>query len=180
MYGIVNKAIKELLIEQHGVAVWDKVRTQAGVEHDTFLSNEPYDDAVTYQLAGAAAEVLGTTVPTILHAFGEYWILKTGMKSYGSLMEAGGQNLREFLLNLPSFHSRVMLMFPNLKPPEFLTHERGEQRIEVHYYSVREGLSTFTAGLLSGLGKMYGETVQVELEQSRDTGHDHEVFLVTW
>jgi hypothetical protein len=28
---------------------------------------------------------------------------------YGGLMEAGGNDLKEFLINLPLFHNRVML-----------------------------------------------------------------------
>lgn len=180
MYGIVNKAVKELLIEQKGEAAWLEVKKKAGVEHDTFLSNESYDDAITYKLAGAAASVMGTTVGDILFAFGEYWILKTGMKSYGALMEAGGHDLRSFLINLPSFHSRVMLMFPNLRPPEFLTNETDNGDVIVHYYSEREGLSTFTAGLLSGLAKMHKEQVNITQTLWRDRGADHDVFQVSW
>ena len=35
----------------------------------------------------------------VLNAFGEWWILKTGKEKYGGLMEAGGNNLKEFLVN---------------------------------------------------------------------------------
>jgi len=140
MYGIVNKAVKGLITEQFGEKTWQNVKSRSGIMIDDFLSNEAYDDSVTYKLAGAAAEELGITVDQVLHAFGEYWILKTGMEHYGSLMEAGGNNLKEFLENLPNFHSRVMLMFPDLTPPEFRTSDAGENDIKIHYYSDRPGL----------------------------------------
>ena len=72
------------------------------------MSNESYDDSVTFNLAGAASEVLGISVSEVLVAFGEYWVLRTGQEKYGALLKAGGSNFSEFMINLPNFHSRVM------------------------------------------------------------------------
>jgi hypothetical protein len=180
MYGIVNKAVKGLILENYGETTWEKIKAKSGVDIDIFLSNEPYDDSVTYQLAAGAAEVLGISLAEVLIALGEYWILKTGMQNYGSLMESGGDNLKDFLTNLPNFHSRVMLMFPNLQPPEFRISDQANSSLHVHYYSEREGLQDFVQGLLQGLGKMYHTPVKVALLQSRPQGHDHEVFAVSW
>lgn len=180
MYGIVNKAIQDLVTENYGEEVWEKVKEKSGVDVDYFLSNEPYDDAVTYKLAGGASEVLGITVEQVLQVFGEWWILKTGKEKYGGLMETGGSNLREFLVNLPMFHNRIMLMFPKLTPPEFKVSNAEANSIHVHYHSKREGLQEFVRGLLSGLGKMYNVPVTIELLQSRNEGSTHEIFKVSW
>ncbi len=180
MYGIVNKAIQDLVTEQFGVEEWEAVKERSGVEVDYFLSNEPYDDDITYKLAGAASEVLGIPVGQVLNAFGEYWILRTGKEKYGGLMEAGGSSLREFLVNLPVFHNRIMLMYPKLTPPEFRVSDITENSICVHYHSKRQGLQEFVRGLLSGLGKMYEVNTTIELVQSRDNGSTHEIFKVCW
>ena len=180
MYGIVNKAIEDLVTEKYGRQEWEAVKEKSGVEVDFFLSNEPYDDAITYKLAVAASEILGLTVGQILNAFGEYWVLKTAKEKYGGLMQAGGNNLREFLMNLPLFHNRIMLMYPKLTPPEFkVSHVTGNS-IHVHYHSKREGLQEFVRGLLSGLAKMYETDAVIELIQSRDNGSTHETFNVSW
>lgn len=180
MYGIVNKAVEGLITEEYGEVAWAKVKEKSGVGVEAFLSNEPYDDAITYQMVGAASEVLQIEADKILHALGEYWILKTGMQNYGSLMESGGDSLRSFLINLPNFHSRIMLMFPRLQPPEFLISDIEENHLSVHYFSHREGLQDFVKGLLSGLGKMYNITVEVEVLASKPDGADHDVFKVSW
>ena len=180
MYGIVNKAVKGLILENYGESTWEKVKDHSGVDIDVFLSNEPYDDAITYKLAISASEVLGTPLSDVLNAFGEYWILRTGMENYGSLMEAGGDSLREFLVNLPNFHSRVMLMFPNLEPPEFRVSDIESDSVHVHYYSHRPALAEFVRGLLHGLAKMFKTEVEIKLLESREDGHDHEVFKVSW
>ena len=95
-------------------------------------------------------------------------------------MEAGGNELREFLINLPSFHNRVMLIYPKLTPPEFKVSNEEERSLHMHYFSKREGLQEFVRGLLIGLGKLYQTHTTVELIQSRNEGSSHEIFKVSW
>ena len=180
MYGIVNKAIEELVKANFGEEKWEKILDRSGIEEDFFISSESYDDDVTYKLAGAVSAEMGMTVGDVLIAFGEWWILKTGKEKYGGMMEAGGASLREFLINLPVFHNRVVLIYPKLTPPEFLVSNIEDQSIYVHYHSKRLGLQEFVRGLLSGLGKMYNTPTEIELIQSRDEGSTHEIFKVSW
>lgn len=180
MYGIVNKAIQELVVSQFGAIAWENVKKRSGIAVDFFISNQPYDDAITYQLAGAVSEETGLSLKDVLIAFGEYWVLHTGKEKYGSLMEAGGNNLKEFLINLPNFHSRVMLIYPKLTPPEFRVSDIEENSLNIHYLSERQGLQDFVYGLLQGLGKLYNTPTKIELLQSRGEGHSHEIFSVAW
>jgi len=48
MYGIVNKAIEDLVKTNFGEHIWDAVKKRSGVDIDYFLSSEPYDDDITY------------------------------------------------------------------------------------------------------------------------------------
>lgn len=180
MYGIVNKAIQDLVIENFGQQTWDAVKARSGIAIDFFLSNEPYDDDITYQLAAAVAEETNLPLPEVMHAFGEWWVLRTGKEKYGGLMEAGGAGLKEFLVNLPVFHNRVMLIYPKLTPPEFRVSNITDNSIHLHYFSKRKGLQEFVGGLLSGIAKMYDTPAQIQLLQSREDGSDHEIFRVTW
>ena len=52
--------------------------------------------------------------------------------------------------------------------------------LHLHYYSHRAGLQPFVIGLLHGLAELFGTKASVTVVQSRDTGADHEEFLVTW
>lgn len=62
MYGMVNKAVEEMVCRNHGEAVWEEVKRKAGVDVDVFMTNDGYPDDVTYRLVGAASEVLGMPV----------------------------------------------------------------------------------------------------------------------
>jgi hypothetical protein len=180
MYGIVNKAIEDLIKEKFGEEKWDTIKERSGVDVDFFLSNEPYDDDITYKLAHATSEEMEMPLGNVLEALGEWWVLRTSKEKYGGLMEAGGNSLKEFLINLPVFHHRVMLIYPKLTPPEFKVSDSTDHSINVHYFSKREGLQEFVRGLLHGLAKMYKTEVKVELLESRDAGSDHEIFKVSW
>ncbi len=180
MYGIVNKAIEDLVKENFGDEKWEAIKLRSGIEVDFFISSEPYDDDVTYKLAQAVSAEMNITVGEVLLAFGEWWVLRTSKEKYGGLMAAGGSNLKEFLVNLPVFHNRVMLIYPKLTPPEFKVSNIEERSINVHYHSKRVGLQDFVKGILSGLAKSYKTEATIELIQTRDSGDSHEIFKVSW
>jgi hypothetical protein len=180
MYGMVNKAVEEMVCMHHGEAVWEQIKAKAGVDVDVFMSNEGYPDEVTYRLVGAASEVLGLPAEKILQAFGEHWVMYTAQEGYGGLMRAAGNSLPEFLGNLPTFHSRVSMIFPKLQPPRFRCTEVTDRSLRLHYYTHRPGLSSFVTGLLQGLGKMFKTPVMARLVESRELGADHDVFQVEW
>lgn len=180
MYGIVNKAIEEFVTHHYGVEIWKTILDKSNVDIEFFISNEAYDDDVTFKLAAAIVDETGLTVGEVLQGLGEWWVLKTAKEKYGGLMQSGGDNLREFLENLPVFHNRVMMIYPKLTPPEFKISDKTNRSLNVHYHSKREGLQEFTRGILVGLGKMYETPVDVNLIQSRDEGSTHEIFKVSW
>jgi len=180
MYGIINKSIEELVTEKFGENKWNEVKKVSEIDIDFFISNEPYDDAITYDLAIGISKVMNISLDAVLFTFGEWWILDTTKKKYGGLLKSGGASLKEFLVNLPQFHNHIMLMYPKLTPPEFKVSDINENNIVIHYLSKRPGLQEFVRGLFSGLGKLYKTNVTIELLQSRNEGSDHESFKISW
>lgn len=180
MYGLVNRAIEQHVCCAHGRAMWERIRAEAGCDVEGFVSNQPYPDSITYDLVGAASKVSGRPVEEVLEAFGEFWVLHTGLESYGALMRSGGRNVREFLLKLPDFHTRVQLIFPKLQPPDFSCSDVQEDSLLLHYRTHRLGLEPFVDGLLQGIGKMFNTPVSVQLVADRRHGADHSVFRIRW
>ena len=106
--------------------------------------------------------------------------METARKGYGHLMEAGGRNLAEFLIKLPNFHTRIVMIFPELKPPEFECTDITANSLRLHYHSDRPGLAPFVVGLVEGLGEMFATEVEVLQEESVAAGAGHDVFKVSW
>ena len=180
MYGLVNKAVEELVISGFGEETWEVVKVKAGVEEEVFISNQTYPDEVTFNLVAAASEVLDLPVSEILISFGEHWVLKTAVESYGPMMEATGASLREFLVNLPHFHTRVTMIYPDLKPPCFECRDVAENSLELRYHTHRSGLTNFVVGLVQGLGKYYDTPAVCELVETKEANGECDVFKVRW
>jgi len=80
MYGIVNKAIEELVLANFGEGKWESIKLRSGTDIDYFISSEPYDDDITFNLVQAISQEMRISLSTVFTAFGEWWVLKTTKK----------------------------------------------------------------------------------------------------
>ena len=161
MYGVVNKSLKEMMINQFGDERWQRVLDQSGVASDSFLSMRAYDDDVTYKLAQAAADELKIDLGDALRAFGVHWVEHTAAKEYGTLMRATGGDMLSFLENLNGLHDRISSTFLDYRPPSFIVDREAEDGISVLYLSERVGLTPFVEGLLNGLSAWFEESMEI-------------------
>ena len=58
MYGMINKAIRTLVIREAGEDVWDKVLETSGIDEDVYEDLETHDDSITFTFVGAVSEIL--------------------------------------------------------------------------------------------------------------------------
>jgi hypothetical protein len=162
MYGLVNRAVQQL-VEQHlGPTGWARVCKQAGISDDGFVAVSAYPDQMTYKLVGAVSQEMGMSPEQVLEAFGEYWILYTAQEGYGDLLQMGGDNLRDFLGNLDHMHSRVESLFTEMVLPQFSVEDEGPGRYLLLYQSHREGLGPMVNGLVKGLAKRFNQNIELE------------------
>lgn len=179
MYGLINNALKDMVLRESGQSGLDGVFTRAGLRSQTFVSSETYDDSITYRLIGAYSEESGIPVEDALRSFGQYWILETAVKHYGAMFSSAGSDFLSLMLALPRFHARVMLIYPALKPPNFRVDLKREGELELTYISERKGLTSFTIGLIEGLGIHFKVKTVVSLKTSSPEKGEH-VFDVKW
>lgn len=181
MYGLVNKAIQDLISDKFGEDKWQEIKKLSGFEDDFFIGLQAYPDKITYDLVKNASKVLGADASLVMEAFGEYWILYTANEGYGEMMNLAGNTITEFLNNLDMLHHRVNHIMPDLVAPQFSTRNETENSIELEYRSKREGLSLMVIGLLRGLCKKFGKDNHTisHIEYKRENG-ECEVFKIEW
>ena len=180
MYGLVNRAVEDLVTHRFGAPAWEQVKAEAGVDVEVFVAMSPYPDTVTYALVAAASTVLGLPAPQVLEAFGEYWMQYSAGQGYGELLDLMGHDVPSFLEQLDEVHERLKLSFPDLVPPSMAVSDVTDASLVVHYRSDRDGLAPFVVGLLRGVGARFGRPVEVTLARGREHGHDHDEFLVRY
>lgn len=179
MYGLVNKAVEQMVCSHFNPETWEAIKQHAGVDISTFVSLRPYPDDITYQLVDSAHHTVGLSHADILRAFGRYWVLYTATEGYGELLNVTGRTFEEFMENLPNLHTRVSFSYPQLVPPTFDT-EPFEGGVLVHYYSDRQGLAPMVVGLLEGLAERFQTLIAIEMIASREAGDDHEIFRIDY
>jgi hypothetical protein len=181
MYGLVNRAIQQMVCTQHGEEVWERIKEKADLcDLDFFSTYQAYPDDVTHRLVAAASEELGLTAADIMHAFGEYWITYTASEGYEQLLESTGETLPEFLDHLDTLHARAGLAFPQLQPPSFRCRHADAHTLDLEYRSRRRGLAPMVVGLLHGLGRRFRTPVSVEQTASREDGARHDQFHIRY
>ncbi|MBW4474922.1 MAG: heme NO-binding domain-containing protein [Stenomitos rutilans HA7619-LM2] len=180
MYGLVNKAIEGMIRSQFGAETWETIKQAAAVRVEVFVSMEAYPDDMTHRLVKAASQTLGLSAADIMQAFGEYWVQYTAQEGYGELLEMAGDTLPDFLQNLDNLHAHVGVVFPQLQPPSFECTALAADSLNLHYRSNREGLAEMVVGLVKGLGTRFDTPVTVTQTQSRQTGAEHDEFLVRY
>lgn len=174
MYGFVNQAIREFVIQNHGEDAWGEIKKEAQVKHECFLPDRTYPDTVTYSLVGTIAKKCGISIAQALEVFGEFWVSFVDDRGYGALLSGNGKTFKEFLSNLDQFHSRLSTAYPEFNPPEFEFYDRGEN-VELIYQSQRSGLAPIVSGILRGLAKRYG----TEIELVADCQECSATFVIT-
>ncbi len=162
MYGMVNRAVMDLVIATRDQETWEQICEKAGLPSTTFSNTTVYDDAVTYDLVAAASSVLGLSQEEVLESFGRHWILFTGQDGWGALFDMAGDDLRSFVEGLDAMHARVQASMPECRMPSFSVDPGPDGSLEVGYRSDRPGLEPMVVGLLCGLAEHFDERWEVE------------------
>jgi hypothetical protein len=185
MYGLVFEIVEEWVIEKQGIETWHKIKEKAGCEikDQSFLRRAYYQDEKLIDIIVAASELLSTSVPDILEAFGHYVIMHHFANGYDDLLRCQGSTLRQWLSNLNAMHDHVQMSFPgeNFIAPIFWCEDcdQVEGSILLHYYSLRGTLLVpMVVGIVEQLASYHFE---VEVKMYRLALQDEDgSSITTW
>lgn len=195
MYGLVNLAIEEAILERYGQKFWDRIkeccRESIGDTDGTFISRLFYDDEVTYRLIDTSERILQSEkFGHVSRLFGEKFYELVQDSGYEGILKLLGGSLKEFLENLDSFHKHLGTTYSRMKPPSFrcsykyddATGAKLTDKLILHYYSERIGLEGIVMGMVKAAAKdLHSLRVDVSIYKLKlvDQGIDHTEFLIT-
>ena len=179
MYGIINVAIQDYAVENYGPENWVAIKQQSGLDIDYSLTDSPYNDTIPYAIAKAAATVMQLNFEEVLSGIGES-IIPTTNKKFNSFIDSRGDTLKDYLINLPNFHNRIAMIYPELTPPQFRVSNVGSNSMHVHYFTTTKGIVPFVNGYLKGLVSMFNDQAGVVFLQSIEDGNFQEIFKISW
>ncbi len=179
MYGMVHRAARQMIIENHGEASWAQILSSSGLGDESFISANVYSDDVTMSLLVAISNFLNEPVNSILHHFGIYWIKFAYSGDYKSVMNLAGNDLFSFLGNLNRMHDSVQVSIPGARLPTFIADNSSSKSIDITYASERRGLEPFVEGLLTGLLKHFGHEGEIHRVGPNDRGILFQIVLAS-
>ncbi|XP_056630757.1 guanylate cyclase soluble subunit beta-1 isoform X1 [Diorhabda carinulata] len=181
MYGFVNYALEVLVVKNFGEEIWERIKKKADFQMEGhFLVRQIYEDELTYNLIGAAVEVLEIPANDILELFGKTFFEFCQDSGYDKILQVLGATPRDFLTNLDALHDHLGTLYPGMKAPSFRCTERPEDgALILHYYSDRAGLEHIVIGIVKTVAsRLHNTEVEVEVIQTKDES-DHVQFLIT-
>ena len=178
MYGMVNKLLIDVLVNEYGSETWSKIEKRSGVDGGYIIGMEQYPDDVTYNIVGAASEIVGVSAEQLLEMFGKKWVEMTAKGDYGHYY-AMADNLFDFLENVDSMHQSLGASMPELRPPSFTLSILDNSSAQLQYMSNRPGLTSFVVGLIKGLADHYGQEITVAITAEKQSGADQDQFQIS-
>lgn len=169
MKGIVFTELMEMMEEEFGYEVVDKVIEQSELENDgayTAVGTYPFDELV--KIVVQAGEVTQTELPVLLNGFGHH-LFKTFVRQYPSMIGVA-KNGFEFLSFVDGhIHVEVRKLYPDAELPHFTTEMIEENKMEMIYTSSRK-LSDLAEGLIEASMEHFKMNVNIEKEVMDETG----------
>ncbi|CAD0007311.1 heme NO-binding domain-containing protein [Flavobacterium salmonis] len=179
MYGIIYKAFEQYVIDTFDVETWNITISKSLVSMNTKTIDQPYNDAITFEIAKQLSKSTNLAIDKILFQLGEY-VVKITREKYLLIMQFRDNDFKDYLLNLPSFHNRMLLIYPKLTPPEFKVTVVNDTILMLHYYTNTSGMKEYIKGYLNGLIRAFESNVEIEHIVSRQLNKFEDVFKISW
>lgn len=170
MYGIIHRALEDLVTQRFGFEQWAVIASTAGVSSAELLTMRNYSDETTMALVASASEHLGVDTADCLEMFGHFWVTEFAPKDFTTALPSTGSDSFDYIASLNHLHERLASVFIRYQPPRFDIVERDRQSLLVSYSSTRSGLSPFVLGLLNGIADRTGQKLAVEMLSTRREG----------
>ena len=170
MKGIIFTILNELVEENFGLPVWQKLLDQTG-DDGIFTGGGTYEDQRLFTLVGALSAESGLPVDALLRAYGEYAIPKF-QEAYPVFFDRVG-TLREFLLSIDGIiHVEVQKLYPEALLPRLWYDDSDAQTLTINYQSHRQ-LCVLAEGMILGAAIYFSESVELAQAKCLHHGDDH-------
>jgi hypothetical protein len=159
MKGIIFNLLEEVVTDQFGANMWDKLLDQARVE-GAYTSLGNYPDADLFKLVEAASSALNQPPDLVVRWFGVKALPLLAQK-YPAFFNRH-QSTRPFILTLNDIiHPEVRKLYPGADTPEFDFDTSSPDILVMNYRSKRK-LCSLVEGFTEGAAEHFKENVTIK------------------
>ncbi len=166
MHGLIFVTWEKFLTERFGSSFLIAYRKAIGeTVANAPLTSRLYDDATLLAGVGAASEISGLALDSLLHAYGRYFIINGLTSHLCTYVLAQVHSGRQLLLTMRDVHARLRTTEDGLTPPLFNYEASSHPNEVVLIYDSPRKICSVLWGAIGGAAERYGERVHV-IEQS--------------
>lgn len=170
MKGVVFNILEDMVTEQGGLLMWQKVLDKVGVDGG-YTAVATYSDDELFSIVGAVVEELGVPAEEVIGAFGTYMFGQLARR-YPVFIESC-DDLFSFLESIDSvIHLEVRKLMTETQLPSIDCTRSGETELLINYRSPRK-LCLLAEGLIYGAAEQYGNQIKIEHPVCMHKGADH-------
>lgn len=170
MKGVVFNILEDMVTEQGGLLMWQKVLDKVGVDGG-YTAVATYSDDELFSIVGAVVEELGVPAEEVIGAFGTYMFGQLARR-YPVFIESC-DDLFSFLESIDSvIHLEVRKLMTETQLPSIDCTRLGETELLINYRSPRK-LCLLAEGLIYGAAEQYGNQIKIEHPVCMHKGADH-------
>ena len=166
MHGLIFVTWEKYLSERFGSSFLIAYRKAIGeTVANSPLTSRLYDDATLLAGVGAASEISGHPIDSLLHEYGRYFIINGLTSHLCTYVLAQVHSGLQLLLTMRDVHARLRSTDDGLTPPLFNYESSSHPNEVVLIYDSPRKICSVLWGAIEGAAERYGERVHVS-EQS--------------
>lgn len=175
MNGLINRSIQCFLTDTHGVGLWSRVVSAAGLDFDNFEPMLDYDPVLTDRVITAAAGLLARPREVVLEDLGTFLVSHPHSGAVRRLLRFGGASFVDFLHSLEELPGRGRLALPDLDLPQMVLTDHSLQDYTLTCRASLAGAGHVMLGLLRAMADDYGALVWLD---HQGAGQEGEVIAI--
>jgi hypothetical protein len=159
MHGLIFLELQKFAQKQGGVTAWENLLREANLPIKSYSPAHVYADEELVALVGAASRLLNMPTGAVLEAFGEF-IAPELIRLDARLIQPEWKTL-DLLENTEKLiHMAVRVGNPGAQPPVLDCIRSTQDEVQIMYSSSRQ-LCSVARGIIKGVARHYGETVNI-------------------
>lgn len=170
MKGVVFNILEDMVTEQGGLLMWQKVLDKVGVDGG-YTAVATYGDDELFSIVGAVIDELGVPAEEVIGAFGTYMFGQLARR-YPVFVDSC-DDFFSFLESIDSvIHLEVRKLMTETQLPNIKCTRIGDSQLLMDYSSPRK-LCLLAEGLIYGAADHYCNRIKIEHPVCMHKGADH-------
>lgn len=166
MKGIIFTEFLEMVEQQYGISLADKIVHQPNIDIDSYTAVGSYPHGQMVNLVINLSNETGIPIPDLLKTYGRHLFGQLA-KQYPQMISGIDDPLRFLEIIESHIHVEVKKLYPDSKPPSLLPQRISDHELKLTYKSHRQ-MADVAEGLILGCADYFNSPLSIRRNEASD------------